>query len=78
MQNVKMKSKILEIVDNQIKINDPKSTKETLERLVTSGLTEMESKEMIGRVLVEEMYDMLKNQVPFDEKRYDQKLSMLP
>ncbi|WP_449538676.1 hypothetical protein [Ferdinandcohnia sp. Marseille-Q9671] len=78
MVNVKMKSKILEIVDNQIKINDPKSTKETFERLVNSGLTEIESKEMIGRVLVEEMYDMLKNQVPFNEERYDEKLSMLP
>ncbi|WP_010678006.1 hypothetical protein [Bacillus timonensis] len=78
MANEKLKSKILEIVDNQININDPKCTKETLERLVNSGLSEVESKEMIGRVLVEEMYDLLKNQVPFNEKRYEEKLSMLP
>ncbi|MEH7223344.1 hypothetical protein V7112_05955 [Bacillus sp. JJ1566] len=74
----KMKSKILEIVDNQIKINDPKCTKETLERLIGMGFSEIEAKEMIGRVLVEEMYDILKNQVPFNEERYDEKLSMLP
>ena len=37
MENNKLKSKIIEIVDNQIKINDPKCTKETLERLVKVG-----------------------------------------
>ncbi|MEH7385873.1 hypothetical protein V7147_10735 [Bacillus sp. JJ1521] len=78
MANLKLKSKILEIVDNQIEINDPKSTKETLERLIGMGFSEIESKEMIGRVLVEEMYDLLKNQVPFNEKRYTEKLSILP
>jgi len=76
--NHKLKSKILEIVDNQIMINDPKSTKETLERLVSLGFSEQDSKEMIGRVLVEEMYDILKNNVPFNEERYTEKLSMLP
>lgn len=78
MENNKLKSKIIEIVDNQIKINDPKCTKETLERLVKIGISEKESKELIGRILVEEMYDILKSQVPFNEKRYAKKLSMLP
>ena len=78
MENNKLKSKIIEIVDNQIKINDPKCTKETLERLVKVGISEKESKELIGRILVEEMYDILKSQVPFNEKRYAKKLSMLP
>ena len=78
MENNKLKSKIIEIVDNQIKINDPKCTKETLERLVKIGISEKESKELIGRILVEEMYDILKSQVPFNEKRYAKKLSMPP
>ena len=78
MENNKLKSKIIEIVDNQIKINDPKCTKETLERLVDLGIPEKSGKELIGRVLVEEMYDILKSQVPFNEKRYAKKLTMLP
>ncbi|WP_223254538.1 hypothetical protein [Bacillus sp. HNG] len=78
LANLKLKSKILEIVDNQIQINDPKITKETMERLMDMGYSDIESKEMIGRVLVEEMYDILKNQVPFNEKRYSDKLNMLP
>jgi hypothetical protein len=74
----RIKSKIIEIVDNQIKINNPTCTKETLERLVNTGLSEKESKELIGRVLLEEMYDILKRQVPFNEERYAKKLAMLP
>jgi hypothetical protein len=78
MENNRIKPKIIEIVDNQIKINNPTCTKETLERLVNTGLSEKESKELIGRVLIEEMYDILKNQVPFNEERYAKKLAMLP
>lgn len=33
---------------------------------------------MIGAVLIEEMYDIMKNKVPFNEKRYAEKLSMPP
>ena len=78
MEENRIKPKIIEIVDNQIKINNPTCTKETLERLVNTGLSEKESKELIGRVLVEEMYDILKSQVPFNEERYAKKLDMLP
>lgn len=78
MKENRIKPKIIEIVDNQIKINNPTCTKETLERLVNTGLSEKESKELIGRVLIEEMYDILKNQVPFNEERYAKKLDMLP
>ncbi|WP_428910721.1 hypothetical protein [Niallia sp. Krafla_26] len=69
---------MIEIVDNQIKINNPTCTKETLERLVNTGFSEEESKELIGRVLLEEMHHILKRQVPFNEERYSKKLSMLP
>ena len=78
MEDNRIKPKIIEIVDNQIEINNPTCTKETLERLVNTGLSEKESKELIGRVLIEEMYDILKNQVPFNEERYAKKLAMLP
>ena len=78
MEENRIKSKIIEIVDNQIKVNNPTCTKETLERLVNSGLSEKESKELIGRVLLEEMYDILKRQAPFNGDRYSKKLAMLP
>ncbi|WP_408009206.1 hypothetical protein ACJROX_02490 [Pseudalkalibacillus sp. A8] len=58
-------------------MNDPKCTKKTLNRLLGLGYAEDESKK-IGSVLVEEMYNIMKHQVSFDEKRYAKKLSLLP
>lgn len=75
--NNKLKPKIMEIVNNQLNINEPKCTKETYDRLVGLGFTEEQAKEMIGKVLVEEMYTIMKNQIPFNLERYEQKLSKL-
>lgn len=69
MGNKRLKREILEILDNQIKINEPKCTKFTLERLISLGYTEEEAKEMTGSVLIEHIYYyMLNNNKKFDEK----------
>jgi hypothetical protein len=47
-------------------------------RLVDLGFETSESKEMIASVLVEEMFYVMKNNNPFNEKRYAQELSLLP
>jgi preprotein translocase subunit SecA len=78
MVNEKLKSSILEVIDNQMSINQPKCTKRTFRRLVELGYSEVESKEMIGHVLVEEMYFLMKDHVPFNESRFAKKLSKLP
>jgi uncharacterized protein YecA (UPF0149 family) len=78
MVNLRLKSHILEVVENQLKINDPKCTKKTFNRLMGLGFTEDESKEMIAALLLEEMYDIMTNQVSFNEENYARKLSMLP
>nr|WP_257351631.1 SEC-C metal-binding domain-containing protein [Pseudalkalibacillus decolorationis] len=78
MVNYNLQSQILEVVENQVKINDPKCTKRTLNRLLGLGYAEDESKKMIGSVLVEEMYNITKHERSFDEKRYAKKLSLLP
>ncbi|WP_261134389.1 SEC-C metal-binding domain-containing protein [Bacillus sp. Marseille-Q3570] len=78
MVNYRLQSKLLEVVDNQLNMNDPKCTKKTLNRLLGLGYPVDESKKMIGAVLAEEMYYVMKHQDPFDEKRYEKKLSLLP
>jgi len=75
--NPKMRSKLLEIVENQLKEDNPPHTKETLIKLMELGKTEEESKILIAGILVEEMYDIMKNQVPFNERRYAEKLAKL-
>ncbi|WP_307289893.1 SEC-C metal-binding domain-containing protein [Bacillus sp. SORGH_AS_0510] len=78
MVNYKLKSQILEVVENQLKMNSPRCTKQTFNRLVDLGFEASKSKELIASVLVEEMYYVMNNNNPFNEERYAQKLSLLP
>jgi uncharacterized protein YecA (UPF0149 family) len=61
-----------------LKLNNPRCTRETLNRLMGLGYSKEESIKQIGAVLVEEIYDIMKNQIPFNEKSYAEKLLLLP
>jgi uncharacterized protein YecA (UPF0149 family) len=78
MVNYKLKSHLLEVVDNQLTMNEPVCTRQTFNRLVAEGFEENETKEMIASVLTEEMFYVMKNEEVFDEERYAEKLSRLP
>jgi len=69
---------ILEIVDNQINANTPPETRATLQRLIAEGHSESQAKEMIARVIVTEIYDIMKNEQTFDEQRFIAALNKLP
>jgi Holliday junction resolvasome RuvABC DNA-binding subunit len=75
--NIKLKNTILNIVDNQLNENNPSVTKATYERLQSLGYIKQQAKEKIAAVLVEETFDILKNQEPFNEERYTKKLKEL-
>ncbi|MGI1691037.1 hypothetical protein ABCY77_06675 [Thermoanaerobacter uzonensis] len=77
MANENLKRIILEVVNNQIRDNNPPITKVTLERLKKSGYTEQQAKEKIAAILIEEIYDVLKNHEVYNEERYAKKLSTL-
>ena len=70
MANKHLKRTILEVVDNQLKANDPPITRYTLDRLMGLGYTKQQAKEKIGVVVIGEIYDVLKNSQPFDEARF--------
>jgi len=76
--NDKLKGHIIEIIDNQMRDNNPKCTTEVFEKLVASGYSEDMAKKMIGAVLVEELYYVLKNEELFNEERYRDRLHKLP
>ena len=67
----------MEAVDNQLRGNNTGETKETFNRLVNAGYDEQTAKEMIGSVLTEDIYDILKNKKGFDEEKYVKKSGML-
>ncbi|WP_407929235.1 SEC-C metal-binding domain-containing protein [Clostridium hydrogenum] len=77
MANHRLKKSILEVVDNQIRDNNPKCTNETLQKLISMGYTEEKAKEMIASVLIEELYYIMKGKESFNEIRYSYKLSKL-
>ncbi|WP_235334153.1 hypothetical protein [Pelosinus fermentans] len=72
-----MKKTILQVVDNQLRENNPPITKITFERLQQSGYTTQQAKEKIAAILLEEMYDVLKTGQPYNEERYSNKLLKL-
>ena len=74
MANLRLKKTILEIVDNQLKANDPPCTKDTYEKLMDAGYSKSEAKEKIGAVVLTEIYDILKKGQSFDEERYKDSL----
>ncbi len=70
MANKYLKDTIMNVVDNQLKANDPPITRETFDRLISMGYTKQQAKEKIGTVVVSEIFDIMKLNKPFDEARY--------
>jgi hypothetical protein len=73
-----LKATILQVVDNQIRANDPPETKQTLDRLLSEGHSEEEAKRLIGCIVSAEIFDILKKQEEFDLARFVGALNALP
>jgi len=69
---------VLEVVDNQIRQGTPPETKQTLDRLISEGIVESEARRLIGFVVAAEIFDIWKQQQPFDEVRFVKALHALP
>lgn len=69
--NHELKKAILEVVENQIKENNPPITSQTLQRLLNDGYTKNEAKERIASAVVEQIYDILTYHKPFDEEKFN-------
>mgnify|MGYP007066211216 CR=1 FL=1 len=76
--NPSLKASILEVVDNQLKSNDPPESRQTFDRLVKEGYSEKRSKELIGAVVSAEIFEVLKKQEPFNLGRFIAALNKLP
>jgi len=76
--NPHLKEAILEVVDNQLKANDPPETRQTYDRLINEGHSETNAKELIGCVVTSEIFDILKRKEPFNLARFISALNNLP
>ena len=78
MNKKQMREVFLEIIDKQIRDNDPPETKQTFDRLISEGISEKEAKDLIGCVVISEIFNVLKNKQDFDLARYIAALNNLP
>lgn len=76
--NPHLKVAILEVVDNQIRNNDPPETKQTFNRLMKEGHSKKEAMRLIGCVVSSEIFDVMKNEEEFNLNRFVNALNKLP
>jgi hypothetical protein len=69
---------ILEIVDTQLRDNTPAETRRTFERLVSAGYAPDDARRLIGNVVVQEIFLVMKRGEVYDEQRYTTALQGLP
>jgi len=73
-----LRKEMLEVVDNQLRDNNPPETRETLARLMSEGISEADAKIYIAQVVVVEMWHILRSEKPFNRERFVRNLRNLP
>jgi spore coat protein CotF len=76
--NPRLKASFLEVVENQLKANDPPETKQTLDRLIAQGISRDDSIIYIAQAVCTEVWDVLRNKNPYNRQRYIKNLKNLP
>lgn len=74
----RIQAAVLQVVETQVEINDPPETGITLIRLINEGFTPSAAKDLIGCVVLSEVFDVMKNGDVFDLSRYVEALNRLP
>ena len=77
MANLRLKKLILEVVDNQLRDKEPPAVVAAYDALLEAGYSVSEAKEKIGAVVLEEIYDVMKENQTFDEKSYTNALNKM-
>jgi hypothetical protein len=72
-----LKETVREVVENQLRENNPPETRQTLERLLAAGYTRTAPVELIASVLVEEFWQMLHERTPYNPVRFKAALDKL-
>ena len=76
--NEKLREQIFEIIENQLRDNDPPETKLTFDRLQKQGFDDFQTTKMIGQCLAVELMEVIKFKKPYNNARYVKNLSSLP
>ena len=63
--NKKLRDQIFEVINNQIKNNDPPETTLTYNRLIEEGFNEFQTMQMIGQCIAVELFEVIKLKKPY-------------
>lgn len=74
----RLKAAFMEVVDNQIRDNDPPETRETLNRLISQGISKQDARIYIGQAVCVEVWDIMRNKKAFNRERFIRNLKNLP
>jgi len=77
-RNPRLRASFLEVVDNQLKANDPPETRHTLDRLIAQGISREDARNYIAQAVCIEVFNVLKHNETFDQTRYVRNLLRLP
>ena len=73
-----LKAVYLEAVETQLGDNKPPETRQTFDRLRAQGISEKDTKLLIGSVIAVESYEIMKSGTPFNHERFVRNLKRLP
>ena len=77
-EDQRLREAILEVINNQMRDNDPPETKQAFLRLQKEGFSKEETLKLIGCVVASEVFTVLKENRPYDNKKYISALKALP
>ena len=69
---------IVEVIENQLRDNEPPETKVTLDKLMAMGESRENAIRYIASALSVEIFEALKNSTSYNEERYIKNLKALP
>jgi hypothetical protein len=76
--NINTRAQIFEIIHNQMEQNNPPETNVTYNKLINMGLSQFETKQLIGQCIAVELSEIINTGKPFDANRFIRNLSNLP
>lgn len=75
---INVRSQIFDLIKNQMSENNPPETNLTYNRLLNLGLSQFETRQLIGQCIAIEMTELLRSEDGFDVNRYIRNLNNLP
>ena len=75
--NPRLKKLLIDVVEKQLRENNPPITRITFDRLLATGNTAAMAKEKIAVAVVWQIYDAMRDGKAFDLEKYTEELNLL-